>query len=219
VSSAYASSTRTARRTAHGLVAVGLAVVVAGCSSGSGSGQAGPTSGPTQETLVDGIPVPTPYVSPTVQVVDGPATCPAAFGSTLTAVSDGARFTVATELASHLITCRYARTTSLPFRSTGCTSATILVNTEPQAYNAFSRWVVETGQNAMWTSTPSLAPRPVGGLGIRAEWVPGELEVATGSSTTWVSVSLTWTDRSASSRKAAKRLAKRLAAEGLAATA
>lgn len=172
------------------------------------------STGPTtsNSNVVDGITIPPPYVSPAGTVVPGPSSCPAAFATTLNAASRGGTFTLTTERTNHLITCKYRN--ARPARGS-CANSTIMVNTEPNAFVAFDRWNVETGQNSMWRNDPKLQPVPVAGIGIEAEWVPELLELGAGNSTTWVSVFLTCP----ANTRAVLALAKVLAAEGLASTA
>ncbi len=136
-------------------------------------------------------------------------TCPATFGATLSAAVGGAPFALTTRITAHLLVCTY-RTAA----TSDCSGAVVSVNTEPQAYTAFDRWNVETGQNSMWSATPSQRPTPIPGIGIEAEWAPALLELGTANDTTWVSIVLTCADPSG-----ALAIAEQLALEGLASSA
>jgi hypothetical protein len=163
--------------------------------------------------VVDGITIPPVYVTPPGTVVPGPTTCPTSFAATLSTAAGGAGYAVKTQLTAHLLTCTYS---SASGPTGGCTQALILVNTEPQAFKAFDRWNVETGQNSMWTGNPALQPTPIMGIGTEAEWVPALLELGTGNDTTWVSVTLTC---AGGNTPPVLALAEKLAVAGLASTA
>lgn len=194
---------------------VAALALLAACTSSprtggvAGSSSVAPSSGPS---VVYGITVPPAYVTPAGTVVPGPDTCPNTFAPTLAAAAGGSAFAVTTQLTAHLISCRYVSTTA---PATSCRQAVIVINTEPQAFTAFNRWAVETGQVAGWANTPALHPIPVDGIGTLAEWAPALLELGTGTDTAWVSVTLTCP----ADTPAVLDLAKQLAIEGLAATA
>lgn len=193
------------------VLAAVCAVILASCSSSpTHSAALSPTDNPS---VVDGITIPPIYVTPPGTVVPGPTTCPSSFGATLSSAANGTPYAVTTKLTAYLLTCTY-QAAAAP--AGGCAQALILVNTEPQAFKAFDRWNVETGQNSMWTGNPALQPTPIMGIGIEAEWVPALLELGTGNDTTWVSVTLTC---AAGNTPAVLDLAKQLAIAGLAATA
>lgn len=186
---------------------VALAAAATACSSSAGT--AGPGS-PTN--VVDGITIPPPYVPPAVSVAAGPTACPPSLLTTLRETPPaGGQFTVHTQRDTDLLTCSYQNARPA---AQHCSRAVVSVNTEPQAYKAFDRWNVETGQNAMWSHDPKLAPVPVAGVGIEADWVPRLHELGAASSTTWVAVVLTCP----TTAPAVVTLAKALAADGLAST-
>jgi hypothetical protein len=196
------------------VVAVVCAVVLASCSSSrTHAASASPSDNPS---VVDGITIPPVYVTPPGTVVPGPTTCPASFAAALAGAAGGAPYAVTTKLTSHLLTCTYQAAAVPPVPAGSCAQALILVNTEPQAFKAFDRWNVETGQNSMWTGNPALQPTPIMGIGIEAEWVPALLELGTGNDTTWVSVTLTC---AGGNTPPVLELAKQLAIAGLASTA
>lgn len=192
-------------RVTTALAALAALTVASGCSPGADAHSA---SSPTN--VVDGITIPPPYVAPAGTVVPGPHSCPASFRATLDA--GGGRWTSTTQRAAHLLTCTYQDAHAV---QGGCSGATVTVNTEPQAFTAFDRWNVETGQNSMWGHDPKLQPVPVSGVGIEAEWVPKLRELGTANDTTWVSVVLTCS----AEKPSVIALAKALAKDGLASTA
>jgi hypothetical protein len=196
------------------IAVVSLFIVLAAltsCSSSPRDAAAISTPPPTGPEVVDGITVPPVYVAPSATVVPGPTTCPTDFSAALSANAGGSRFMLATQLTSHLLSCTYLA----PAGTSGCSGASILINTEPQAFTAFNRWNVETGQTSMWSANPALQPTPIAGIGIEAEWVPALNELGAGDDTTWVSVTLTC----GQGTLGALELAERLAVEGLASTA
>jgi hypothetical protein len=188
-------------RTVLAVLSLAAAAVASGCSS---DGE--PAS--SASNVVDGITIPPPYSPPPATVVPGPSSCPTSFRATLEA--NGGRYTIKTDRATHLLTCSYRSAHA----SAGCSAATVTVNTEPQAFRAFDRWNVETGQNSMWGHDPKLAPVPISGIGIEAEWVPRLHELGAANATTWVSVVLVCSADESSAVTLAKALAKR----GLAST-
>ena len=194
------------------MLALAALVALAMLTACSSSTHPASNSPPRNLSVVDGITVPPGYVTPAGTVVPGPMSCPADFATTLSAAAAGAAFTLTTQLTSHLLTCGYQAAAVPPG---DCRQANILVNTEPQAYKAFDRWNVETGQNSMWTNNPALQPTPISGIGIEAEWAPALLELGTGNDTTWVSVILTCP----ANTPPVLALAKQLAIEGLASSA
>lgn len=193
------------------LGAILAATLVAACSS-SGSPSAADSSGPS---VVDGITVPPIYVPPAGTVVPGPTSCPAEFAAILRSAADGVEYRLASQRDSHLLSCRYQAAPGAHRPGGACSGATIMVNTEPQAFAAFDRWNVETGQNSMWSNNPKLRPTPISGVGTLAEWVPALLELGTANDTTWVSVTLACP----ANTPPVLALAKQLATAGLATTA
>ena len=75
--------------------------------------------------------------------------------------------------------------------TTGCPVASVTINTEPQAFADFNRWVVETVQNAGGVAGAGLAPQEVDGIGVLADWVPDKLTFETATETRWIAVYLT----------------------------
>lgn len=189
-----------------------LAILTACSSNGSSSAASRTAAVPSNSDVVDGITIPPPYVAPAGTVVPGPNICPADFATTLDAAARGGTFAMTSERSAHLITCQYENRQAA---HRNCSKSTIRINTEPQAFVAFNRWTVETGQNSMWSHNPKLRPTPVAGIGVEAEWVPALLELGAGNPTTWVSVIL----NCPGSTPSVLALAKMLAKEGLASTA
>jgi hypothetical protein len=162
------------------------ALVLGACSSSGADPASSSRAGSTSPSVVDGITVPPPYVAPPVRVVAAPLHCPAGAAASLRAAG-GAPVSTRSERTEHLLTCTYRLRPAGPGR---CTGAVVRINTESQAFAAFDRWNVETGQNSMWGRDPALQPVPVQGVGVLAEWVPKLLELGAATSTTWASVVL-----------------------------
>ena len=196
-------------------LAVGLSALALLSACAAGTPRASPASSSSNPSVVDGITIPPAYVTPAITVVPGPAECPAPFAADLSAAAGGVGYALTSQVSTSLATCSY-RADQVP--AGDCPQALILVNTEPHAYQAFDRWNVETGQNSMWGANPALRPTPILGIGIEAEWVPALNELGTGSSTTWVSVTLTCPG-DAPNTPAVLALAEQLAKDGLASTA
>jgi hypothetical protein len=185
----------------------------AATSSAAGSSPAAPSAVvPSNSNVVDGITIPPVYVTTRPPVVPTPKTCPTAFAHLLSAFDKRGQVSLSTERSDGEITCDYS---DLRAVSGGCTKLRVIVNTEPDAYQAFYRWTVEVGQNSMWSSNPANAPQPISGIGVLAEWVPGVLTFETGSASTWVSIFLTCPVKAAGDLT----LSKALARAGLASTA
>ncbi len=109
------------------------------------------------------------------------------------------------DTSAGLIVCRYATRQTT---SSTCTGASVTINTEPQAFKDFQRWVVETTQNSSSGSREAgLAPVTEAGVGLEADWVPATLTFEAGTPTRWVSVVLTCTARNSRQLPLAKRLA------------
>ncbi len=51
-------------------------------------------------------------------------------------------------------------------------TVTVIDDRNPQPLKRFERAVVETDQNAVWSTTPRLAPQLLNGIGMGADWVP-----------------------------------------------
>jgi hypothetical protein len=187
------------------LVAVLAGVAVLGaCSSAADGGRTLPAPSGSTGNVVDGITIPPPYVAPPVRVVAAPRDCPTGALATMRRAAN-APVTTRSERSEHLLTCTYQAGSVAPGR---CSRAVVRVNTEPQAFAAFDRWNVETGQNSMWGNNPKLQPVPVRGIGILAEWAPALHELGTANNTTWVSVVVGCPDNSQSVPPLARTLAK-----------
>jgi hypothetical protein len=185
--------------------------VLAGCASSSAPSTA-PSASSTSLGEVDGIPIPGPTTSIAVPVILAPTTCPSTAPAILSSAGKIGASSLTTKHSSHLLICTY---TNVHPAAPACTKVEVEINTNPQAFQAFSRWAVETGQNSMWTSTPALNPRPVSGIGIEAEWVPAVLTFETATMNTWVAVFLSCPTRAPLDKPLAAALGK----AGLATTA
>jgi hypothetical protein len=215
---------------------IGLVVLLAGCSSSShpsgrptvspslsipaSASVAGPSSPaapslapvPSDSSVVDGITIPPIYTPPHYPVVATPTTCPAAFQTLISTFDKKAPIKLNVQHSQGEITCDY----SAPHApSDGCRATRVIVNTEPDAYAGFYRWIDEGQQNSMWSTTAANAEVPVSGIGTLAEWVSGQQTFETGDPTTWVSIYLTCSH----ARSDGETLAAALARAGLASTA
>ena len=150
---------------------VGLAAAgaLSGCSStGSSSAQSGPSHSQAK---------PLPAIS-----------CPASLRHAFARGGAAGASTVHPDLGAGLSTCDYraqARTAD------ACSAATVTINTNPQPFKDFQRWVVETGQNAATGPGENLAPVAIMGIGIEADWVPGTLTFETATNSRWIAIRLT----------------------------
>lgn len=93
--------------------------------------------------------------------------------------------TTSSDATAGLLTCRLRARSP---RSGACSSAIVTINTGPQAFTDFNRWVDESVQNA---NQPGLAPVLVPGIGTAADWVPGRLTLEAARTDRWVAVFLT----------------------------
>jgi hypothetical protein len=150
-------------RTVLLFVSLAAAGIVTGCSSSS-------ASSPNAQ----------PSVSPLASV-----TCPDSFGA---AFAPRGAATSTQEVTAGLSTCSYDRRTP---KAGACTAATVTINTNPQPFKDFQRWVVETTQNAGTARLgKDFAPQQVDGIGIEADWVPGTLTFETANNERWIAVQL-----------------------------
>lgn len=107
------------------------------------------------------------------------------------------------DVSTDLIVCHYAVAgRSRPGR---CSGARVSINTGPQAYTDFRRWVDESVQNALH---PGSAPLPVAGIGLGADWVPADLTLEAGRTDRWVAVVLTCPTGASGARALATALAR-----------
>ncbi len=176
-------------------LAVGLIVasVLAGCSS-SPSRQSRPQPAPTTRAAQ-----PSPPGQPRA------IACPASLGA---AWSQGTGVSVSTfedEVSPGYTKCSLRTAAGHP---TACTTATVSIDTNPQAFTAFNRWVDETAQNGDVESGTDLFPHQINGIGLEADWVPGTLTLGTATQTRWVSVRLTCTAAGAQPLALAEALAR-----------
>lgn len=83
------------------------------------------------------------------------------------------------------------------------------INDQSQAYWDFQRWVVESAQTAGQSHRPDMAPVQLDvGIGLEADWVPGNLNLEAASSNRWVAVFLTCPGRSSDDVLLAEDLAR-----------
>ncbi len=117
---------------------------------------------------------------------------------------------VQSDVTAGLTTCSYRAAAAKPGE---CKGATVTINTNPQPFKDFQRWVVESAQN---DTTARLGdgylPHAIGGVGIEADWVPAALDFETATDARWVAVRLTCP----SSGQQSLSLAENLARAGLA---
>jgi hypothetical protein len=95
--------------------------------------------------------------------------------------------TFKTEVAPGYTRCDYQSGSA---SSGACTAASVSIDTAPQAFTDFDRWVVETTQNA-GSGPAGHAPEQVNGIGLLADWVPATQLFETGTETRWIAVQLT----------------------------
>ena len=118
---------------------------------------------------------------------------------------------VQSDVTAGLTTCGY-RTAAA--KAGECTAATVTINTNPQPFKDFQRWVVESAQN---DTTARLGdgylPHAIDGIGIEADWVPAAQDFETATNARWVAVRLTCPN----SGRQSLSLAEDLARAGLAA--
>jgi hypothetical protein len=158
------------------LVGLTVAGVLAGCSS---SGAKKAQGRPARQAQ------PAPQAQPTVSPRPSVA-CPQSLRAVL--ARGGATVSAQSDVTAGLTTCGY-RTTG---GAQACSAATVTINTNPQPFKDFQRWVVETGQN---DTTAGLGdgrfPHEIDGIGIEAAWVPAALDFETANNERWVAVRLT----------------------------
>lgn len=108
--------------------------------------------------------------------------------------------------AFELATCHYRASKARPGH---CGAATIQVNTAPQPYRDFQRWLVEIGQTAAQSSVhaPGHSPVQVNGVGLEADWVPAPRIFSTATEKRWVTVTLNCQVSPARGQVLARRLA------------
>jgi hypothetical protein len=188
------------RREQRRVLLVGLAVagVLTGCSSsGTPKGQAQPTRQAQ----------PTSQAQPTVSALPSVA-CPPSLRGVL--ARGGAAVSVQADVTAGLTTCGY-RTAG---GKRACTAATVTINTNPQPFKDFQRWVVESAQNDTTAHRgDGYLPHAIDGIGIEADWVPAALDFETATNARWVAVRLTCPN----SGRQTLSLAEDLARAGLAA--
>jgi hypothetical protein len=169
------------------LACLAAAGALTGCSS---SHSASPVAQATASTV------------PPLPSVACPASARTAFAK---GVSSNA-VSVQSDVTSGFSTCDY-RTTAAAAGS--CTAATVTINTSPQPFKDFQRWVVETAQN---DTTAHLGdgyfPHEIDGVGVEAGWVPATRNLETANNERWIAVRLTCPKSGPQSLALAKDLAR-----------
>lgn len=167
------------------LVGLAVAGVVTGCSSSHPSAEQTPAK--AQASFVKSV------------------ACPAALR---TAVAQAATASVSakSDVTAGFTTCEYQAAAAKPG---ACSAATVTINTNPQPFKDFQRWVVETAQN---DTTARLGdgyfPHEIDGVGIEAAWVPATQNFETANNERWIAVRLTCPDSGARSLALSKELAR-----------
>jgi len=132
-----------------------------------------------------------PAAAPARPAASAQASCPPALKAAFARDAGVARVSVHPSPAFELSTCHY-RARKVPHGH--CGAATIQVNTAPQVYRDFQRWLVETGQTAAQSpnraSAVGRSPVQVNGVGIEADWVPADRLFETSTDKRWVTVTL-----------------------------
>jgi hypothetical protein len=97
--------------------------------------------------------------------------------------------TTTVQTSAGLAVCEYRTTGVRPGR---CPAVRVSVDTAPNAFRDFQRWLVETTQTASQSSksTASQHPVTVAGLGIEADWVAANRLLDAATMDIWISVSL-----------------------------
>jgi hypothetical protein len=130
---------------------------------------------------------PNPTSSPATSLTSPTIKCSEQLRKTFAEASGSAPLTVEADVSAGYTTCDY-KTAATPAAS--CTAATVSINTAPQAFTDFNRWVVETTQNA-GSGPVGHAPEQINGIGLLADWVPATLLFETATQTRWIAVQLT----------------------------
>jgi hypothetical protein len=173
-------------------VVIATFALLAGCAATSSSSSTPAATAPDAQSTaslgeVDGIPIPGPTTSAAVPVILAPTSCPTALPAIVAQADKSGTTTATSRRSAHLLICTYQD--AHPAAAV-CAKIEVEINTDPQAFTAFQRWTVETGQNSMWGHNPALNPRPVGHIGVEAEWVPATQTFETATMNTWVAVFL-----------------------------
>ena len=113
--------------------------------------------------------------------------CPASPRDAFPAGGAAGAVTVQADVSVGFTTCNYGSAAASPGV---CSAATLTIDTNPQAFKDFQRWVVETGQNALVGVGDSLAPHQIDGIGVEADWVPGTLMFETATASRWIAIRL-----------------------------
>jgi hypothetical protein len=168
------------------LAGLTVAGVVTGCSSSS-----------THPAAQQGQPTASPRPS---------VACPAALRTAFARGGPASAVLVQSDVTAGFSTCDYKSTAA---KAGMCTAATVTINTNPQPFKDFQRWVVETAQN---DTTARLGdgyfPHEIDGVGVEAGWVPATQSLETANNERWVAVRLTCPNAGEQSLELAKSLAR-----------
>jgi hypothetical protein len=119
---------------------------------------------------------------------------------------------VQADVSAGLSTCGY-RTRGA--KTGACPAASVTINTNPQPFKDFQRWVVETTQNAGTARLGAdFTPQQVDGIGIEADWVPATYLFETANNERWIAVQLTCPSPAPANLTLAKTLARAALAAG-----
>ena len=109
--------------------------------------------------------------------------CPASLHDAFARGAASSAITVQADVSSGFSSCAYG---SAAGKAKACSAASVTIDTNPQAFKDFQRWVVETGQNAGAGPGEDLAPEAIIGIGVEADWVlarsPSRLQTTTAGS-------------------------------------
>jgi hypothetical protein len=160
-----------------------LAVLTVIVASVGGTAGASPTSKPVAPA--GGMSV----ASASITTASITAGCQASVRARFLSAAGRPTATTAAQTSAGLAVCEY-RATGV---STGrCAAVRVSVDTAPNAFRDFQRWLVETAQTANQSSKSMASQHPVtvAGLGIEADWVAADRLLDAATMNTWISVSL-----------------------------
>lgn len=170
-----------------------LVVGLLGACSSSHASRSARSSPPS--SVVSGA---TPALSsPTIE-------CAAAFDALFAQAAGTKNVTFESQVTSGYTRCDYK---AVATTGAGCSAATVSVDTAPQAFKDFNRWVVETTQNA-GGGPPGHAPEQINRIGVLADWVPATQLFETGTEDHWITVQLSCKSSDAQALQLAEALAK-----------
>lgn len=178
------------------LVGVVMLVVLGGCSGAASSPAPGVAPGPGS----------TPAPTPPPELV----ACPDAARRIVAGTAGGAAVRIVVDRTRGLTTCDYrprGPRSSAVRDGLSCSGARLTVNTAPQAYVDFHRFVDEQVQNAS-IGGPGHAPVAIHApeVGPEVDWIPALQTLQAGRPGRWITVVMDC-DRTAPARDVARRLA------------